>query len=98
MGNNENIKKTLSDLLGHFNDGMYSENEAISNCMDFIIDANDRKALWVELPNWIKDEIKARLNGFNESDEIVTFGNGDPAVTKSRLLELKKWMQQESSI
>lgn len=91
------MNKRLNELLDHFNNGMYLENEVVSNCIDFTIDVNDRKAFWVGLPGWIKDKIKARLNNFNESDEVVTFGKGDPAVAKSRLLELKKWALQESS-
>lgn len=93
----ENSKRRqLYDLLAAHENGIYTDGEVASACMELLYDQQERRQLWNDLPRWVANAIAQQLRAFSDADEVVTFGRGNPQDTKTKLLELKAWLVQEA--
>lgn len=97
MGN-KNLNPKLLELFEGYRSGLYTRGEVNSICMDFMMDRDDYLSGWRQLPEWVRKSIFERLSAFNDFDQVVSFGHGDPKATMSKILMLKIWLKSKGEI
>jgi len=85
----------LHELLEAYETGFYLQGEVVSVCLDMLYDSQKTADLWADMPSWVKDSVIQQLKKFSEDEELVTFGQGDPQLVKSRLLVVKHWLSEQ---
>jgi len=91
------VKSELDDLLENYSNGLYTSGEVVSNAMEFLDESNIAE-VWDDFPSWLKEQIRALLLDFSESDEVVTFGRGDAELIKKQNLFVKGWLKKNNLI
>jgi hypothetical protein len=88
----DDILRTITD---GYASGFYTRAEAVGGMIELLSTTPDFRTVWPRAPDWVRSEIRAFLDGCEETTVLYSYIHQRTSVISSSLIQLKNWLAQQ---